>query len=270
MALQQDRARLMAHFAGDTSKHQTKWSDLWDKGDFLPWDRGMPNPALIDILTDQRDLLGTCFVEDEFGSKRRKRALVPGCGKGYDVLLLASFGYDASGLEVSETAVKRCYEEQKANGLKYPARDESSGAGAVKFMRGDFFGTDWMINIEGDGKFDLIYDYTFLSALPPSLRPDWALRMAQLLAFKGNLICVEFPSAKDPLIGGPPFALPPQVYTEHLAHPGKELPYDEKGHVKGGVSGPRSPVALTRVAHWQPERTHEIGKGQDWVSIWRY
>ena len=160
MALQQDRARLMAHFAGDTSKHQTKWSDLWDKGDFLPWDCGMPNPALIDTLTDQRDLLGTCFVEDEFGNKRRKRALVPGCGKGYDVLLLASFGYDAFGLEVSETAVKRCYEEQKANGHKYPARDESSGAGAVKFMHGDFFGTDWMINIEGDGKLDLIYDYT--------------------------------------------------------------------------------------------------------------
>ena len=94
--------------------------------------------------------------------------------------------------------------------------------------------------------------------------------MAQLLAFKGNLICIEFPSAKDPLAGGPPFALPPQVYTEHLAHPGKELPYDETGHVKEGVSGPNSPVALTRVAHWQPERTHEIGKGQDWVSVWRY
>lgn len=93
--------------------------------------------------------------------------------------------------------------------------------------------------------------------------------MGQLLASTGNLICIEFPSAKDPLMGGPPFALPPQVYSEHLAHPGKELPYDERGHIKG-VSGPNSPVALTRVAHWQPKRTHEIGKGQDWVSIWRY
>ena len=178
MALQEDRARLMAHFAGDTSKHQNKWSDLWDKGDFLPWDRGMSNPALVDTLTDQRHLLGTCFVEDDFGNKRRKRALVPGCGKGYDVLLLASFGYDAFGLEVSETAVKRCHEEQKANGHKYPARHETSGAGAVKFMHGDFFGTDWMINIEGDGKVDLIYDYTVrklsfnASAVQQSVRGD--------------------------------------------------------------------------------------------------
>ncbi len=150
----------MAHFAGDTSKHQTKWSDLWDKGDFLPWDRGMPNPALLDTLTDQRHLLGTCFVENNSEKKQRKRALVPGCGKGYDVLLLASFGYDAFGLEVSETAVKRCYEEQTSNGHKYPVRDKSCGTGAVKFMHGDFFATDWMVNIEGDGKVDLIYDYT--------------------------------------------------------------------------------------------------------------
>ena len=160
MTLQEDRARLKSHFAGDISKHQDKWSDLWDKGDFLPWDRGMPNPALLDTLTHQRHLLGTCFVQDDSGKRRRKKALVPGCGKGYDVLLLASFGYDAFGLEVSQTAVKRCYEEQKATGHKYPVRDECSGAGAVKFMHGDFFGTEWMSNIEGDAKFDLIYDYT--------------------------------------------------------------------------------------------------------------
>ena len=160
MTLQEDRARLKAHFAVDVSEHQNRWSDLWDKGDFLPWDRGTPNPALFDTLTDQRGLLGTCFVDDDTGNKRRKRALVPGCGKGYDVLLLASFGYDAFGLEVSETAVKRCYEEQRANGHSYPVQDDASGVGLVKFMHGDFFDNDWMTDIEGDGKVDLIYDYT--------------------------------------------------------------------------------------------------------------
>lgn len=93
--------------------------------------------------------------------------------------------------------------------------------------------------------------------------------MSQLLAYDGKLICIEFPSAKDPKIGGPPYALPPPVYVEHLAHPGKEIPYDEHhGHVIEGVSGPSSPAALIRTAHWQPARTHEIGKGQDWISIW--
>ena len=160
MSLSEDRQRLKAHFAGDSSQHPNKWSELWDKGDWLPWDKGMPNPALVDTLTDRPDLLGSCWTQDMQGKQRRKRALVPGCGKGYDVLLFSSFGYDAVGLEVSETAVKRCYEEQEAHGDKYPVRDESTGAGKVTFIVGDFFVTDWTKDIEGDGKFDLIYDYT--------------------------------------------------------------------------------------------------------------
>ena len=287
----------MTHFAGDTSKHPDQWSALWDKGDFLPFDRGMPNPAFEDTLTDRDDLLGSCFKAGRRPSAQRKRALVPGCGRGYDVLLLASFGYDSFGLEVSKTAVIRCYQEQETNGHKYPLKGKEAGAGMVTFLVGDFFASEWSSNI-GDGTFDLIYDYTvrapcaslsnldrfdvynhfvvdnhdqFLSALPPSFRPRWALRMSSLLTRDGNLICIEFPSAKDPKLGGPPYALPSSVYVEHLAHPGEELLYNEDtGHVKEGVSHASNSVALHRIAHWRPARTHEIGKGQDWVSIWRH
>lgn len=151
----------MSHFAGDASEHPSKWSALWDTGDFLPWDRGMPNPALEDTLLDRRDLLGSCFIEGPSGYRRRKKALVPGCGKGYDVLLLASFGYDAFGLEVSKAAIERCYEEQRVNGHKYPIKDADAGVGEVTFMVGDFFTPEWVRNIgPGNGKFDLIYDYT--------------------------------------------------------------------------------------------------------------
>ena len=94
--------------------------------------------------------------------------------------------------------------------------------------------------------------------------------MSRLLAAEGRLICIEFPSAKDPKIGGPPYALPSTVYVHHLGHPGKEVRYDEDGHIQQDIEGRTDPAGLTRVAHWQPERTHEIGKGQDWVSIWRH
>ena len=120
----------------------------------------MPNPALVDTLTDRVQLLGSCFKDDSRGNKIRKRALVPGCGKGYDVLLLASFGYDAFGLEVSETAVRRCYDEQRTNGHKYPTRSENDGVGTVTFLIGNYFADGWMNGIAGDAKFDLIYDYT--------------------------------------------------------------------------------------------------------------
>lgn len=160
MSLEEARARLISHFEGDASKHPNRWSALWDSGDFLPWDRGTPNPAFEDTLSDRKDILGSCLTKDSTGEPRRKRALVPGCGKGYDVLLLASFGYDAVGLEVSQTAVKRCYEEQEIHGSKYPVKNEEAGAGTITFILGDFFSTDWLETIDGDGTFDLIYDYT--------------------------------------------------------------------------------------------------------------
>ncbi|KAL8815972.1 MAG: hypothetical protein Q9223_004952 [Gallowayella weberi] len=153
-----DRARLRSHFDAPVSTHPNRWAQLWDADDFLPWDRGGPNPALIDLLNEKR-AIGNCFVEDASGSKRRKTALVPGCGRGYDVLLLASHGYDAYGLEVSEKAVERCYEEKQANGHKYAMNGHSSNAGTSTFIKGDFFDTQWLHAVPGE-KFDLIYDYT--------------------------------------------------------------------------------------------------------------
>ena len=100
--------------------------------------------------------------------------------------------------------------------------------------------------------------------------------MSQLLSEIGHLICIEFPSTKDPRLGGPPYSLPPPVYIEHLSHPGEELPYDrETGHVVQGSSKTDTAAALKRIAHWQPARTHEIGKGPDgkvtdWVSLWQH
>ena len=104
------------------------------------------------------------------------------------------------------------------------------------------------------------------------MRPAWAQRMSQLLAAEpsGRLICLEFPTYKEPPTGGPPFGLTPLTYVEHLSHPGEELPYDENGHVKAGAHGEPNSESLVRLDHWQPERTHEIGKGSDWVSIWAH
>ncbi|KAL8760689.1 MAG: hypothetical protein Q9184_003136 [Pyrenodesmia sp. 2 TL-2023] len=266
-----DRARLKAHFDVAPTSHPDRWSKLWDAGNFLPWDRGTPNPALVDLLDQRKDLIGDCFIEDA-GKRRRKRALVPGCGKGYDVLLLASYGYDAYGLEVSEKAVERCIEEKSITGDKYPVRDEAVGAGESTFLKGDFFADAWSGEFAGGGTFELIYDYTFFCALNPEMRPAWAQRTSQLLSRKppGHLICLEFPTYKDPSTGGPPFGLTPETYLEHLSHPGKELPYDESGHVKVESSGRSDPEGLERIDHWQPERTHAIGKGTDWISVWRH
>ena len=81
-SLQETRSKLANHFANGTADEGGRWAALWDKGDFLPWDRHMPNPALEDLLKERQDLLGSPAVEGSNGKKKRKQALVPGCGRG--------------------------------------------------------------------------------------------------------------------------------------------------------------------------------------------
>ncbi|RDL38009.1 Uncharacterized protein BP5553_05442 [Venustampulla echinocandica] len=262
------RTRLLSHFTGDVSQHGKKWDDLWKEG-FVPWDRGLPNPALVDLLSEQPGLL-----PNQPGRKRK--VLVPGCGKGYDVLLFSAHGYDAYGLEISDAALegaRRTEKEGKQEGV-YETQKEVE-RGTVKWLKGDFFKDEFLKDVECEGLFDLIYDYTFLSALPPSLRAGWSKRMAQLLSPEGRLICVEFPTYKPPSTGGPPWALPPKIYMAHLSRPGEELPYGEDGSLLEAQLGEPSKSGLQRVAHFQPKRTHEIGydaEGNitDWVSVWAH
>ncbi|KAJ5295922.1 hypothetical protein PENANT_c001G02296 [Penicillium antarcticum] len=262
-------------FKGD--KYVEGWASLWDKGDNLPWDKGFPNPALDDTLVKHRGTIGGPLATDAQGQSYRRKALVPGCGRGVDVLLLASFGFDAYGLEYSESAIEACKKEEKENSNWYRVRDQTVGAGSVTWLQGDFFDDAWLqkagVPLNG---FDVVYDYTFFCALSPSMRPKWALRHTQLLAPSplGNLICLEFPRHKDTQAAGPPYASPSEAYMAHLSHPGEDVPYDAKGAVKYNPLQPSSAGGLERVAYWQPERTHEMGQGEngvihDRVSIWR-
>ena len=291
IALFDARAKLLAHFKGRENQ-PSAWDDLWKENEFIPWDKGIPNPALVDVLNDRTDLIG-----DPTNGEKRKKALVPGCGKGYDCLLLASHGYDAYGLEGSSHAIGEA-EKWKADHEKdYEVKDATLGKGQVKFVYGDFFDDDWLKKIFGlenqdQSGFDLVYDYTvgcfptlstrcfdaddlqFLSALPPETRPTWAMRMSNLLNKTGRLVCIEFPTYKEPSTGGPPWGLPPEVYEAHLMRPGEEVMNDAEGYVSKEyleqVRQRPNEKGLIRIAHWQPARTHEIGKGTDWVGVWKH
>ncbi|KAE9377904.1 thiol methyltransferas-like protein [Stipitochalara longipes BDJ] len=265
------RARLFYHFqtAKGTTEHGQKWDDLWKEG-FLPWDKGFPNPALVDLLTERQNLFPHSL------QSRRRKALVPGCGKGYDVLLLSAFGYDAYGLEISSKALDAARKnEEDMDGNDVYATREGIEKGSVTWLSGDFFADNFLKEVQGEGVFDLIYDYTFLSALPPVMRPAWSKRFMELLAPAGRVVCVEFPTYKPPSTGGPPWALPPKIYLAHLSRPGEELPYGENGELLDSKLGEPRKIGLQRIAHFQPKRTHQIGydaegRVTDWVSVWRH
>lgn len=90
-----------------------------------------------------------------------------------------------------------------------------------------------------------MYDYTFLCAMPPDLRPAWGKRMADIVKPGGHLICLEFPLYKPLETGGPPWGVKEELFVELLGD------------------------KFDRVKRFMPERTHKIGEGHDHISIWK-
>jgi methyl halide transferase len=106
-------------------------------------------------------------------------------------------------LDISKSAVESCKASIGAQTTN------------VEFVLGDFFDEEDHGFSSG---FDLIYDHTFLCALNPQLRPDWARRIKQLA--RKYLLTVEFPLAEESeevdLSDGPPFQLSHSIYHELL------------------------------------------------------
>ena len=186
-----EKSRLQEHFADGGVDSGSKWAELWNTN-FTPWDRGLPNPALEDLLQDRSDLIGSCWRINEAGVRQRRTAFVPACGKGYDVLLFASYGFDAYGLEISGAAVEECRKVQAQESDKYPERDHESGTGKVEYILGDFFSESWLEKVEGDKTFDLIYDYTVRLDSPSCNKPKVSDTNSLSLALSSNSSSVQY------------------------------------------------------------------------------
>ncbi|XP_057781268.1 thiocyanate methyltransferase 1-like isoform X2 [Salvia miltiorrhiza] len=166
--------------------HSTNsWDKCWDEG-LTPWDLGSPTPVLVHLHNT--------------GSLPKGRALVPGCGSGYDVVAIACAECHVVGLDVSDNAIKKAMELMSG----------SPKAEHCTFLKTDFF--TWC----PDQPFDLIFDYTFFCAIEPELRSLWAKKISDLLKPDGELITLMYPI--DDHEGGPPFKVSVADYEEAL-HP---------------------------------------------------
>ncbi|KAI1878726.1 hypothetical protein JX265_002903 [Neoarthrinium moseri] len=272
MAAGEQPARTLTEHFGDQpfSNHPERWNSLW-QDEWTPWDRSGPSMALSDLLEQHTELF------DLPGATTRKTALVPGCGRGHDVLLLAAFGFDAYGMDVSTLAIERARKNADAVEGDPVYTQRGARAGTVHWITGDFFKGDWGREIGiNAGRFDLIFDYTFYCALPPPAKPAWAQRMVELLAPGGKLVCLEFPAKKPSSEPGPPWAAPPYSYVAYLGRPGQEPVRDEHGGVvESEVQEPRqTDGGLKRVLHTTPQRTHAAGTSDgeivDRISVWEH
>lgn len=167
------------------------------------------------------------------------KALVPGCGRGYAVAELCRRGYDATGLDIAPTAAKAAND--------YLASGEEPGMDRPwRVVAEDFFK-------HGDS-YDLIYDCTFLCALPPELRSAWASKCNELLKPKGELVTLIFPVADPPYEGGPPYCMSPQLVTSLLEPLGfesvsmSEVPTADLARANRGLASSKEYIARWRRA----------------------
>lgn len=113
------------------------------------------------------------------------------------------------------TLTTACVLEQWLSSQKLPDDLETK----VNFVEADFFtlGTDKssVSALSKAGCVTLAYDYTFLCAIPPTLRSSWAETYTRLLAKDAILISLVFPIHGD-RPGGPPFSISPELVRELL------------------------------------------------------
>ena len=141
--------------------------DFWDtryRGGVTPWDAGGVPPGLVTWLKKQAPA---------------QRVLVPGCGSGYEVQHFAEHGDEVLGIDFSEPALSR------ARKLALPVR------------QADFFALD-------EPPFDVVYERTFLCALPRSRWPQWSARIPKLVRPRGLLAGFFFFDDNE---RGPPFGI---------------------------------------------------------------
>jgi thiopurine S-methyltransferase len=127
---------------------------------------------------------------------------VPLCGKSRDMIWLAE-RYRVLGVELSPKAVEDFFREQ---GLQAARRSDAPftvcEAEGVTLMCGDFFA----LQPAHTAGISAIYDRAALIALPPSMRADYAARLAAL-APAGTamlLLTLEYEQAQ---MEGPPFSV---------------------------------------------------------------
>lgn len=164
------------------------WTERYACG-FLPWDQGGVPADVGRALASAGSGMGAVPAPPA-------RVLLPGCGSGYELALLAEAGYDALAIDISSAAVER-------------AR-AAVGTHAGRVQLADCFAVaDDPLQC---GAYAWVYERAFLCALPPRLWSRWAQAVATLVAPSGVLagffhIDPEANHTPAESRRGPPFSL---------------------------------------------------------------
>ncbi len=157
------------------------WNRLFAQGT-MPWDRGAANPTVARLIA-------------EGVLRPGQRIVVPGCGSGYELEVLARAGLHAVGVDYAQAAIGRA--EALRDSLP---RDV---AASIDLVQADVL--DW----SPGAPIDAVYEQTCLCALHPDHWQRYASRLREWLSPSGQLLAqfiqVHRPGAAEGRIEGPPY-----------------------------------------------------------------
>jgi SAM-dependent methyltransferase len=152
------------------------WNDLYNKNE-TSWDIGFPSPAIKEYVDQLQD--------------KHLPVLIPGCGNAYEAEYLLAQGFtDVTLIDIAPSLTAALDNKFKKEVGK-----------RIKIITGNFF--------DHEGRYGLILEQTFLSALDPSLRTQYVDKMHSLLVKGGHLTGVLFNQVFE---DGPPYGGTAQEY----------------------------------------------------------
>lgn len=162
-------------------ERQQSWEAKYQAGS-TGWDLGAPSAALDHWLE----------------AMPPGRVLVPGCGHGHEVAVLARAGHLVTAVDIAPTPVERLRAQLERQGLW------------AEVVRAD------LLHWEPLAPFDAIYEQTCLCALDPGHWAEYQQRLHRWLKPGGWLYALFMQTGRE---GGPPYHCDPAAMTELFSSP---------------------------------------------------
>ncbi len=167
----------------DSGYTQKDWQGHYDSDD-LKWDLGKPAPPFIEFWEQTPPAPG--------------EAIVPGCGRGHEVVFLLERGFRVTAVDYAAGAVERLRRSLDDKGL------------AADVLQHDFFELD----ASHDLRYDLMLEHTFFCAIHPSRRGQYVDTAARIVKPGGLLVALFYETGEE---GGPPFNTPESEVRRHFS-----------------------------------------------------
>lgn len=171
--------------AGDELSPRYDWRARYVEA-HTPWDLGGAHPGLAAWWAAEGRTLGL------------ESAIVPGCGKGHDVLFLARQGLRVHAVDVVDLCADHFAEELAACGGAFHLENFLAAGTDAGVAPGDL-----------GAPFDLLFEHTIFCAIEPEQRPAFGRAAAACVRPGGYLFSLLFPGDKPLAEGGPPHRAEP-------------------------------------------------------------